>query len=285
VNGRRLAAWVAAASVTALCVIALLVPSTTAGYIASIRNSTNTAGTAPYFTCSGADALTADGANARFVYKLNEASGSVVAGDSASGLLPGTYVGSMTTSTTTPIACPRDGGSAYVLNGSTSYVSAGTLLPINAPTVFSTEVWFKSTVPSGKLFGFGNQATGASGQYDRHVYFSTTGQLIFGIYNSGYHVVTSPSSYTDGVWHLMDATFSSTAGMALYVDGALVGSDPTTTVGESHTGYWRIGYDNLSGWPNSGSNYFFTGSMRFAAVYNTALTAAQVANHYAAGRP
>lgn len=48
---------------------------------------------------------------------------------------------------------------------------------------------------------------------------------------------------------------------------------------------WRIGYDNIANWgPDTPTNFFFTGTMRFAAVYTVALTDSQVAAHAAAGR-
>jgi len=61
---------------------------------------------------------------------------------------------------------------------------------------------------------------------------------------------------------------------------------PTRT---TYTGYWKVGCGNLntwqdwtttwlSGWPN-----YYTGQLRFAAVYTTTLTAAQVLQHYQAG--
>ena len=42
----------------------------------------------------------------------------------------------------------------------------------DAPKVFTTEAWFKtSTTQGGKIIGFGNQSPGTnSGSYDRHVY-------------------------------------------------------------------------------------------------------------------
>ncbi|WP_161580478.1 LamG-like jellyroll fold domain-containing protein [Subtercola vilae] len=194
----------------------------------------------------------------------------------------GTYQGSMTSGPTpTASGCPRDPGGAYNLDGTTSYVS--TPIQITNPQIFTVEVWFKTTVGSGKLIGFGNAQTGSSGQYDRHIFVATTGQLIFGTYNGTNHVITSPSAYTDGQWHQAVATLSG-AGMALYVDGKIVATDPATTTAENHAGYWRIGYDNLNGWASTGTNYYFTGSMRFAAVYTTALTATQISTHYAAGQ-
>ena len=49
------------------------------------------------------------------------------------------------------------------------------------PTVYSEELWFKTTTTTGgKLIGFGSAATGNSGSYDRHVYMLNNGQLSFG---------------------------------------------------------------------------------------------------------
>ncbi|MGL4339465.1 MAG: LamG domain-containing protein [Rhodoglobus sp.] len=265
-------------AVVILCGIALAVPSTSGAYIVSIANSTNTSRTAVNFTC--ASAVATDKALAYFAYALNQASGSTVAVDSSNNAVNGAYLGSMTSSTAAPIACKRDTGGAYVLNGSTSFVRTTTL--ITNPQVFSVEVWFKTTVASGKLIGFGNSLAGLSTRYDRHLYINTAGKITFGTYNGATQTVTSPASYNDGLWHHAVGT-SSSAGMVLYIDGVAVASNPAFTVSENYSGYWRVGYDNLNGWPAIGANRFFTGSMRFAAAYSVALTPAQVQRHYIAG--
>jgi hypothetical protein len=72
-------------------------------------------------------------------------------------------------------------------------------------------------------------------------------------------------------------------GMRLYVDGALRSSNATVTSSRNYQGYWRVGYDNLSNWPSAPSSYYFAGSIDEAAVYPAALSAAQVAQHYALG--
>jgi hypothetical protein len=271
----------ASVSAVALGAVLLLAPGTNGAYTASITNSNNSAASsAASFTCTSAFA--ADRANALFAYPLNEASGSTTARDAASGTYPGTYRGTMTSTTTTPQACPRDAGGAYALNGSTS--SLTNALQQQGLATFSTEVWFRTSVKGGKLIGFGNSATGSSSSYDRHTYVSSTGQLVFGTYSGGYQTITTGANVNvaDGAWHHAVSTMSPTTGMTLYLDGARVAGSTASTA-ESFTGYWRIGYDNTSGWPNAG-NAYFTGSMRFAAVYRTALTAAQVQNHYTAGR-
>jgi hypothetical protein len=72
--------------------------------------------------------------------------------------------------------------------------------------------------------------------------------------------------------------------MRLYLDGKLVGSDATTTAAETtSTGYWRIGYDTIgSSWTKAPASAYFSGRMRYAAVYTSVLTATQIQNHAAA---
>ncbi|MDQ1722763.1 MAG: hypothetical protein QOI26_2497, partial [Pseudonocardiales bacterium] len=49
--------------------------------------------------------------------------------------------------------------------------------------------------------------------------------------------------------------------------------------------YWRIGGDNLAGWPHQPISRFFAGSIDEAAVYNRVLTLTSVQKHYiASGR-
>lgn len=273
---------VAVLLVVALAVVVLLnqFAPTRSAYSARVTNSANTAATAPYFTCTGA--VGADTANALFAYRLTEASGSRTATDWSGRGANGTYQGTMTATTPSPNACPRDAGSAYALNGSTSYVS--TPRSYANPTTFSEEVWFRTTVAGGMLIGFGSSQTGASSQHDRKLYLTTSGQLAFGTYTgSATQVLTSPSAVNDGKWHHVVATMSPTNGMRLYVDGTLVASNTAFKAAENFTGYFRVGYDIVSGWPGSSANPYFTGSMRYAAVYGTELTASHVAAHAAAG--
>jgi len=167
---------------------------------------------------------------------------------------------------------------AYTFDGSTQYL-ATTKSFIN-PTTFTLSLWFKTTTTSGgKLIGFDQYQT-TSGQFDRHIYMTNSGQLIFGIYNSGTQTITSPISYNDGYWHHVVVTLSSTAGSVLYVDGISVASSATMTVPEPHNGYWRIGYDNLSGWPSAPTSYYFAGQIDDVSIYDRALSAAEVSTSH-----
>ena len=269
----------------ALFVITLGSGSSTAGFLAKITNSTDTAGSAQYFKC--ATAYTADKTNAIFQYSFNQVSNSTTATDLSGHGSSGTYNGNMTADNTTRTSgCPRDAGRVYVLDGTTSYLTNSPGTSHAAIDTFTEEVWFNaaSTVTTGgRLIGWGAAATGASGQYDRHIWMDNSGKINFGVYNGAIHVITSPSAYNDGNWHYVAASLS-TAGMSLYIDGAVVGTDPTTT-GEGEAGYWRIGYDNVNSWgATTPTNYFFNGKMAWAAVYSVVLTAAQLSNHWSAGR-
>ena len=126
--------------------------------------------------------------------------------------------------------CPRDGAKAVTLNGSTGYI-VGPATPTN-PQVFSVEIWFKTTVGGGKLIGLGTASSGASGQYDRHIWLSNTGLLNFGVYSNGTHIVSSSTTYLDGKWHDAVATLAPSSdanpGMRLYVDGANVAADASS---------------------------------------------------------
>jgi hypothetical protein len=278
-------------ALVALCFIAETTPSSTAGFIAKITNSTNTVATAPYFTCS--DMTRVNKSSALFQYNLDEATGSTIATDSSGHAANGLYQGGMTTNTTPPLACPHDTGGAYVLDGTTSYVSTPNAY-IN-PTTFSEEVWFKTTVAAGTLINFGNTQTGTSANFDRVLYLTTAGKLAFGTYGPKFQIITSPNVVNNGTWHHVVATMSPITGMNLYIDGTLAASDATYTTPQNYTGYWRIGNQSLAKqpvvvppsppqWIGSASNGYFNGAMRYAAIYSTALTAQQIHNHFTAGQ-
>ena len=267
----------------ALAAFLLPVAPTDSALNATTTNRSNTSNTAGYFTCASA-ALGNASTIAYLAYPFNEASG-LTAADVSGQSRPGTY-SSVGITYRTAGPCPRDGAKAVTLNGSTGYIT-GAATPTN-PQIFTIEIWFKTTTGGGKLIGLGTSATGASGQYDRHMWLSNTGILTFGVRPGTVKTVSSATTYLDGKWHNAIATLAPSSdpnpGMRLYVDGALLASDVTTTSAEADTGFWRIGYDNLNGWgANQPTNFFFTGSLAFASTYTYTFTPAQVAAHYRAG--
>lgn len=173
-------------------------------------------------------------------------------------------------------------GQAVTLDGSSQYLS--TPNQVAGPNTLTLEIWFKSTSTSGgRLIGFGDAATGASSTLDRHVYLTNAGQLVWGARPGGtYKTVTTAASYNDGSWHHVAASLGS-GGLLLYVDGVRQGTDLTTTTGQTYNGYWRIGYDSLTGWPSAPTSSYLAGSVDEARVYTRQLSDAEVANDYTAG--
>ena len=178
------------------------------------------------------------------------------------------------------------GSNAITTDGSTGFLATSQQLP--SPTSYSLETWFKTTSTSGgKLIGFGDRQGGydfngnaaVSGSYDKQVYMTADGHLKFGVWVGFADTITSGNAYNDGQWHQVVATQSSN-GLNLFVDGAKVAHDGQTS-NQSYNGYWRVGGDNLGGWPNAG-NQFFAGSLDETAVYDHALNLAAVQSHYAA---
>lgn len=168
-----------------------------------------------------------------------------------------------------------------MLNGSTQY--AATLKQLAGPAVFTAEVWFKSTSGSGGyLMGFGDATTGASTARDRLVYLRSDGRLTFGVNPGTLKTVTTTASYNDGSWHHVAASLGS-AGLLLYVDGLKQGADTTVTTAGSYSGYWRFGYDDLTGWPSAPTSNFAAASLDEARVYARQLRDAEVAGDYTAG--
>jgi hypothetical protein len=257
-----------------------LLPAAPAG--AAFAGTTTTAGSlaaATYFKCANAVAA----ATPYLWYRMDETSSTItVATDSSGGARNGVYSSAGKTAGAVR-ACTRDSGSAMTFNGTSGYASSP-LLSTALPNTFTLAVWFKtSTTQGGKLVGFGNAQTGASTSYDRHLYMTNAGKLIFGVQPGSATTVASPLSYNNGAWHQAVATLSAT-GMGLYVDGNLVASNAmVTTAMSASSGYLRIAYDNLSGWPSPPTSRFFSGTLDDVAFYSTALSAAQVAAQHQAG--
>jgi hypothetical protein len=170
---------------------------------------------------------------------------------------------------------------AYTYNGTSQFTYSDRQHP--QPTSYSIETWFRTTTTSGgMIMGFGNLPTQTSTLYDKHVYMTDSGQLIFGVYTGSTQTVTYPTPLNDGQWHQVVAT-QGAGGIKLYVDGVLRASKPFVTQNEAYPGYWKVGGDNLNGWPSVPSSMYFAGTIDESAVYPSVLTAAQIANHYALG--
>lgn len=280
----RWPAAVGLAAIVALVITFGIVPSTSGGFLAQVTNTTNTAGTAPYFTCRAA--ISDPTLGPLVALPLTEAAGSTTATDISGTANTGTYRGPMTTTALTASdACPRDPGTAWQPRATASYIT--TAASRTAPTQYTLEVWFTTLATGGKLIGWGDGNTASPPlTTDRQLFINSTGNLVFGALDSSdvKHTIASPAALSTSTWYHAVATFSPATGMRLYLNGALVASDPTVTTSWPYFGYWRFGYDSLTGWATPTPSSFFHGTMRFAAAFSTVFTQAQVTAHDNAGR-
>ena len=175
-----------------------------------------------------------------------------------------------------------DPDTAATFDGGTgAYATTGVIG--NAQDAVSVEAWVRTTTTrGGKLVGFSNRSSGTSTLADRHLYMDNSGRLYFGIQSSTMQTVNSPAGYNNGAWHHVVGTYGEGA-MRLYVDGALVAQRSDILYTRAYWGYWRIGGDRLSGWPNRPTSDFLAGSLDEVAVYNAVLAPQVVAAHRAAG--
>jgi PKD repeat protein len=220
-----------------------------------------------------AQKIIADGATN--YWPLNEPSGSVVFdnasfadADAGSGVTRGAGG-----------AIPNDAASNFDGSGS-GFASTRGAIP--GPDTFTAETWFNTTSTSGgKILGFGASATENSGSYDRHIYMDNAGHIWFGVYPGGVATLSTSNTYNDGQWHQVTASLGAD-GMHLYIDGVPAGQRNDVTFGQAYNGYWRIGGDNLGGWPNQPASSYFAGAIDDVAIYPTVLSRQTVLSHFTA---
>jgi hypothetical protein len=162
---------------------------------------------------------------------------------------------------------------AYTFDGVSSTVSS--LYQQYNPMQVSISVWFNTqTTSGGKLVGFGSSTSGASGNYDRHLYIDNTNRARFGVLTETGSPIGTVNVVNDGRWHHLVGV-QGTGGIYLYLDGSLQPSANTGT-GQVFSGYWRVGGDNLTSWYNTPSSHYFQGRIDEVAVYNRSLSPTEV---------
>lgn len=215
-------------------------------------------------------------AEADLYWRLDETSGSVAADASYFGQNSGQYGNAVTLGQPALVA---NGQSIRTAGDPNSVVAQAQ--PGSPSAVFSAETWFKTDTAGGKILGFENAQTGNGNSYDKQIYMTDSGSLIFGVYTGSTQTLVAPADYSDNTWHHVVGT-QDASGMKLYVDGALIDSNQVTT-NQAFSGYWRAGGGNLGSWPDAPSNFYFTGQVDEVAIYSAALAGTAVAEHYSLG--
>ena len=203
-------------------------------------------------------------------WELNDTTGTSAI-DSSGNSYNGTYTGTYTLNQASIL--PNGQGASLQLAGSGYVVlpSVAALSALNHP--LSIEVWIKTSTPGTPMYFVGLGSSGSPGLALSTV---TTDNLTFGYVD----VVNSANSTTalaaNTAYHCV-VTVDASGNITFYVNGSVAGTG--TTGGNTGSGTGAIGT-----YPNNTSLYLYTGYIQNVAVYNYALTATQVSNHYLAGQ-
>ena len=167
-------------------------------------------------------------------------------------------------------------GQAGDFNGSSSYID--TTYTVSAVSTQSISVWFKTTSTGGYRTIFSDAPSNGAAVNTRMQIYTTptsTYDVIIGN-NSGYWIGTgnSISSYIDGNWHNLIATYNGTD-VKIYIDGSLFQSFTSTipfgTAGNQSLVLGKAGLNNVNYW---------NGSLDQVRIYDKALSAADVTTLY-----
>lgn len=211
-------------------------------------------------------------------WRLGEASGAAVAVDASGNGRDGTYVGSTRVIADGAIAGDTDTASRFAIMDAADPALGVTSSP------YTYEIWLRRTDPTFVPNNHYCLSTTVDGTWDATIRMSGNG---FGGWHKqadgNFRLVSSPTVDLD-VWHHLVLTWEADL-VRFYVDGAEVGN--LSAVGSWSSGRTFQRVTASSGIASHGSRPSGTTNpieIDEAAVYARALTAAEVAEHYAAGR-
>jgi len=265
----------------------------------SIRKHTMTALTLAVMVCLTSTALSGTIAyrdlilsdNPIVYYELDETSGSTASNSATRGA---TYDGTFNTAgglITVNQASFAQGGTAYDFGG--GFIGSASALT-NSLTEWTVEAWvnYDSAKNSGSTFFSNDQGDWNNDvQYGIGVEGGTSGVPAGSVGMTQQSPPEGPRDYVTSAlaadeWHHVVMTGSTAAGeLKLYIDGALVNTDASLANGVTFNGADGLGTAHLSigaARPDSGDAGYrsYDGFLDELAVYNRALDASEVLEHY-----
>jgi len=199
-------------------------------------------------------------------WELQETSGTTAA-DSA-GANPGTYTGGYTLAGDGP-----GGGLSVAFDGSTGYVTVPNHSSMNTNSAMAIEFWMKSST-AGAFDQVVNRGVLDTNGWAARINNDATGMLV------SFHGLTSvnagPLGFipTDGRWHYIVGTYDG-ARIKAYRDGVL--GDDWASTGTITATAAAFEIARIS------AQDYYPGSVAHVALYSSALSLAQVENHWNAG--
>jgi YVTN family beta-propeller protein len=254
---------------------------------------------AMYVTPSAyAGQVVSDGASSYL--QLNDPSGATTAADVSGHSANGGTIATAGVAEGGAAANSILGGGSYTISGSSSTnggnsgyvkVPASQFPATVASPGLTLETWLKTTATGGSLMGVQTAVPGSTpGSYFNTFYVGTNGELYGGQYNSGagVKVCASSGTVTSGAWQLADLVYTATS-LTLYLNGTQVCTESDGAAAFPSSGsyaQWGAAYSTVSDWTNSGAAtgwHYFNGQLADSTIYQTALSASQVLNHYELG--
>ena len=208
-------------------------------------------------------------------WRLNEASGTVAKDLSAYGN-SATYHGTVTLSAQGSLNNSGDSDSAVGFDGSTGYALApfSSSLPTGS-SPRTLEAWINPSVlpASGNRGCIVSYGTAAVGQAQAICIYNTSGTYQVGYYGDGPSVATN-YAIPVGSWTYVAVTYDGSIAK-IYINN----NSPVVFSGIS----WNTGSALGIGIGYFSNTYFFAGEIDEVAVYNQALSPAEILNHYNSG--
>ena len=198
--------------------------------------------------------------------------------DSTAGANNGTSHGS-------PLPAPAAGqidGCITLTNANSNYISTANSFAETTTNSVTVQAWIKTTTTSSnKVVGLESVQTGTGAvQADRQLYLDESGKARFGTYGTAANYAISTSTVNDGNWHSLVGIRDNTAtNVYIYVDGVLQAT-AASPVGQSYTGWWRIGSYHINATQWGGNDGYFGGSVDEVRVSQVARSAGWVATEY-----
>lgn len=172
------------------------------------------------------------------------------------------------------------GAGCVQCDGSNDYLDLTNAANLQITGALSIEFWFKATTPGNNCVVVSKGGVSANSDLGWAVIFKVDGKIYFDIGNAAtlYSEVSTSARCDDNVWHHCVCTYQPSVALKIYIDG---GSPDTASAGILSA----IGNKNVSvvvGKDGVNSNRFYPGYVDDFAMYNTVLSAATVAAHFAA---
>ncbi len=180
-----------------------------------------------------------------------------------------------------PKSSPGKIGVGQIFNGTSDYIQIddSPALQIYAPLTISA--WFKTSASGSNQAIIRKDTASTATRYIYGMYINTTGTLYAQYYNTTNFYANSVTTVNDGKWHHAVMTISGTT-LSLYLDGAFQGAATITGTQAAPIGPINIGaFPKCPG--NGIRNGYFNGVIDEVQISNTARSASDIAQIFAAG--